>query len=431
MKMQKLLSVLLVLSVLACALAFSSNAIPDKGTWVNENWSTISSSKGYITLTPGADNTKINFSWQTPMLNKKAEIQISSSASMANSTSLSVKHSLNLFEGEYTHEATASNLSANTTYYYRYTVSGTWSAVYSFKTSSGDSTRVLFVTDSQLGRSGKSSSDSVLQNDTYGWSKTVELATTANSGINFILSAGDQVEDAGSEKQYTLFESVPQLRNYPIAAAIGNHDYSANNYGYHFNNPNDSTSVIFKNIAGNGYYFLYNDVLFIVLDSNVTIASTHQKILKAAVNAYPNAKWRVVCMHHSPYDANAEKYSASVKARNYAASYFDDYDIDLCLSGHDHYYSRSFMIKDNALTSDRAVNNVYTNPVGTLYVSGNSSSGSNYYSVDTSAISSFSDFSYQTNVPCYSLLDVQGSTMSVTTYETGANAVVDTVSIVK
>lgn len=430
MKFKKLTSVLLSAAIGLGSLSLAG-AIQSQSEWAAANWSSIRASSGYLTMTPGADRTKINFSWQSSKKNKTGEIKISKNANMSSATSLSVSRSYNLLEGEYTYEATASGLTADTTYYYQYYADKVWSSVYSFTTGSTGETKVLFVTDPQLGRSGNSSNDSVLQQDTYGWTKTLDVATTTNTGIDFILCDGDQVEDAGSEDQYTLFESVPQLRNYPIATAIGNHDYYANNYSYHFNNPNDNTSVIFKNVAGNGYYFLYNDVLFIVLDSNNINPLAQEKILKAACKAYPDAKWRVVSMHHSPYDANSDKYTADVTSRTTCAKYFDDFNIDLCLCGHDHYYSRSKIVADNNLTGDVAVNNVYNSPKGTLYITGNSASGSNYYGVDQSAISKYSDFSFQSYVPCYSMLTVSGNTLNVTTYETGANGIVDTVSIVK
>ena len=76
-------------------------------------------------------------------------------------------------------------------------------------------------------------------------------------------------------------------------------------------------------------------------------------------------------------------------------------------------------------------NNTYTNPKGTLYVSANSSSGSNYNGIDTENIGPECDFWFQSDTPCYSIMDVSGDKLSVTTYETDNNSVVDTISIAK
>lgn len=430
-KTQKILALLLTLALTVSLFTFTSGAIESQEEWLEKNWSEIVESKGSLLMTPGEDNTKMNFSWQSSFKSAKAEIEVATKQDMSDAESLDVSTRFNIFCFEYTHEATASELEADTTYYYKYYADKKWSDVYSFKTTDAGSTRVLFVSDCQIGRYRQGTDEEILQHDTYGWYKTMELATEKNAGINFIISTGDQVEDSYSEHQYSLMESVPQLRNYPIAAAVGNHEFYTTNYSSHYNNPNRNTDVPFRDPAGNGYYFLYNDILFIVLDSNVVVPSTHRKIIKAACEAYPNAKWKVVSMHHSPYDANAAKYFTSKITRATITPFFDEFGIDLCLSGHDHYYSRSYIVKNNKVTDDVLHNNTYTDPKGTLYVSANSSSGSNYNGIDTENVGPECDVWFQSDTPCYSIMDVKDGKLTVTTYETGNNGVVDTISIIK
>lgn len=430
-KTQRILALLLTLALTVSLFTFTSGAIEPQEEWLEKNWSELAESKGSLLMTPGEDNTKMNFSWQSSFKSAKAEIEVATKQDMSDAESLDVSTRFNIFCFEYTHEATASELEADTTYYYKYYADKKWSDVYSFKTADTDSTRVLFVSDCQIGRYRQGTDEEILQHDTYGWYKTMELATEKNAGINFIISTGDQVEDSYSEHQYSLMESVPQLRNYPIAAAVGNHEFYTTNYSSHYNNPNRNTDVPFRDPAGNGYYFLYNDVLFIVLDSNVVVPSTHRKIIKAACEAYPNAKWKVVSMHHSPYNANAAKYFTSKITRATITPFFDEFGIDLCLSGHDHYYSRSYIVKNNKVTDDVLHNNTYTDPKGTLYVSANSSSGSNYNGIDTENVGPECDVWFQSDTPCYSIMDVKDGKLTVTTYETGNNGVVDTISIVK
>ncbi len=430
-KTQKILALLLTLALTVSLFTFTSDAIESQEEWLEKNWSEIVESKGSLLMTPGEDNTKMNFSWQSSFKSAKAEIEVATKQDMSDAESLDVSTRFNIFCFEYTHEATASELEADTTYYYKYYADKKWSDVYSFKTADAGSTRVLFVSDCQIGRYRQGTDEEILQHDTYGWYKTMELATEKNAGINFIISTGDQVEDSYSEHQYSLMESVPQLRNYPIAAAVGNHEFYTTNYSSHYNNPNRNTDVPFRDPAGNGYYFLYNDILFIVLDSNVVVPSTHRKIIQAACEAYPNAKWKVVSMHHSPYDANAAKYFTSKITRATITPFFDEFGIDLCLSGHDHYYSRSYIVKNNKVTDDVLHNNTYTDPKGTLYVSANSSSGSNYNGIDTENVGPECDVWFQSDTPCYSIMDVKDGKLTVTTYETGNNGVVDTISIIK
>lgn len=428
---KKVIALILSLTMLIGLFTFTTGAIEAQQEWVEKNWTQLLESKGSLLMTPGEDNTKMNFSWQSSFKNGKAEIEIGENQDLSDAQELEVESKFNVFCFEYTHEATASELESDTTYYYRYYADKAWSDIYSFTTASQDSTRVLFVSDCQIGRYRKGTDEEILQHDTYGWYKTLELATKSNAGINFIVSTGDQVEDSYSEKQYSLMESAPQLRNYPIAAAVGNHEFYTTNYSSHYNNPNRDTSVLFKDPAGNGYYFLYNDILFIILDSNVIVPSTHRQIIKVACEAYPNAKWKVVAMHHSPYDANAAKYFTSKLTRATITPFFDEFGIDLCLSGHDHYYSRSYIVKNNKVTDDVLADGTYTNPKGTLYISANSSSGSNYNGIDTENVGAECDFWFQSETPCYSIMDVADGKLTVTTYETEDNSVIDTVSIVK
>ncbi|MBQ6600231.1 MAG: metallophosphoesterase [Clostridia bacterium] len=122
---------------------------------------------------------------------------------------------------------------------------------------------------------------------------------------------------------------------------------------------------------------MHNDVLFIVVDSNNFFPSANRRVIKNACKAYPDAKWRVLMMHHSPFDASGADDIGNKFARFTVVPYIDEFDIDICLSGHDHYYSRSYMIKDEKITDDTIENGVYKNPEGTLYITQNSSSGSN------------------------------------------------------
>lgn len=427
---KRITAVFTVVAIMICMLTFSSGAVQSYDEWV-KNWDSINSSDGDITLTPGTDITQMNFSWQSKFLSVKGSISVGKEADLSDGKNLSVSRKLNIIGFEWTQNATASNLEEDTVYYYSYTSNGEASDIYSFKTGKAGSTEILFVSDPQIGRSKLSTDEETYKHDTYGWSNTLETAFETFPNINFMLCAGDETEIGFSEKQYSMFESPAVLRSCPVAATIGNHDFYAINYSYHFNNPNSDTKVGVRWPAGNGYYFSYNDILFIVLDSNSLNFYAPDKILSAAVNAYPNAKWRVVMMHHSPFDANSQKYFLSVLTRYDIVPYFDKYDIDICLGGHDHYYSRSFMIKNLKVTDDTELNNVYTNPKGTLYLSASTASGCNFSGIDEEEINEYTDFCTQTRTPNYSILDFTDGKLTVSTYETSENKMIDTVSIVK
>ena len=377
MKILKKMTALLIACVLALSvLSPTASALAPFDKWV-QDWEQVDNSSGYITLTPGEDETKMNFSWQSPFGSFKEKIVIGKTADLSDAKELEVKTKLNVIGFEWTHNATAENLESGVTYYYRYTANQIESEIYSFTVENDTATKVLFVTDSLIGRSS-GTQEEIYQNDTYGWTKTLDTALENNEGIDFILSAGDQVEDAYSEEQYTYFESPSVLRSVPVASAIGNHDFYMPNYSHHFNNPNGKTFSLFNWPAGNGYYFCRNDVLFIVVDSNNFVPSVNRRVIKNACEDYPDAKWRVLMMHHSPFDARGADDIGNKFARFTVVPFIDEFDIDVCLSGHDHYYSRSYMIKNKEVTDDVCENGVYKNPEGTLYLTQNSSSGSNY-----------------------------------------------------
>ena len=424
---RKVMSILLVLSVLLSSLTFSSGAISFE-KWL-EGWEEIKQSNGYITLTPGEDETQMNFSWQSAYGSLEEKFFIGTSADMSDATEVKVRAKFNLFGFEWTHEVTATDLEKGTTYYYQYTENKVISDVYSFTTDSDKETTVLFVTDSQIGRSS-GEQEEIYKNDTFGWTNTLGSAFNKSDKIDFILSSGDQVEDSFSEEQYTYFESPGILRSTPVAAAIGNHDFYTPNYSHHFNNPNDNTFTLFRWPAGQGYYFSYNDVLFIVVDSNNFIPTANRRIIKNACKAYPEAKWRVLMMHHSPFDARGADDIGNKFARGTVVPFIDEFDIDICLSGHDHYYSRSYMIKNGEVTDSTAQDGIYKNPEGTLYITQNSSSGSNYSGIGDS-ISEYCEFALQENRATYSLVSINAGKLTVTTYHADDNKPFDKVTIEK
>ena len=424
----KTLSLTLAVVMMLSFTGLSASAVGPFEEWV-QSWEQVDNGSGYITLTPGEDETKMNFSWQSPFKSLREKIVIGKSPDLSDAIELRVKTQLNIFGFEWTHNATAENLERATTYYYRYTVNREESEIYSFTTDNGEKTTVLFVTDSQIGRSS-GTQEEIYQNDTYGWEKTLDAAFENNSDIDFILSSGDQVEDSFSELQYTYFEFPSVLRSTPVAAAIGNHDFYTPNYSHHFNNPNDKTFSLFSWPAGKGYYFCHNDVLFIVVDSNNFFPSANERVIKNACKAYPDAKWRVLMMHHSPFDANGADDIGNKFAKMTVVPFIDKYDIDICLSGHDHYYSRSYMIKEKKITDDVCENGVYKNPEGTLYITQNSSSGSNYSGIGDE-ISEYCEFALQERRQTYSLLEVNGNTLVITSYHADTNESFDTITIEK
>lgn len=104
---------------------------------------------------------------------------------------------------------------------------------------------------------------------------------------------------ASNESQYVGYLN-DAFASLPSATTIGNHDSSSAAYNEHFNLPNESRN---KGItkAGSDYWFVYENTLFIDINSNNRSAAEHKAFIEEAIAANPNVKWKTVVFHHSIY----------------------------------------------------------------------------------------------------------------------------------
>ena len=166
---------------------------------------------------------------------------------------------------QYNH-VTVTGLQANSTYYYTVERNGVQSDVVTYQTQDFSTLKILYVGDPQVGASkGQTQGDVTLtadsgvgnlaaRNDSFAWDRTLDIATAQNPDLNFIISAGDQVNKTGKakEEEYAGYLSASALASLPVATTIGNHDSLNADYMYHFNNPN--TTEYGKTQAGGDYY---------------------------------------------------------------------------------------------------------------------------------------------------------------------------------
>ncbi|MGY5050721.1 fibronectin type III domain-containing protein [Streptomyces sp. 900105755] len=297
--------------------------------------------------------------------------------------------------GGFNRHATITGLKENTAYSYRVGSEGNWSSAYSFKTQDfeGDYD-FLFYGDPQIGSSGD------LAQDQAGWQDTVDVSLKANPDAELLVSGGDQVESANNESQWNAFLAPDGLRQYPWAATIGNHDVGGKAYEQHFATPNTDNSALYykdgatSTTSGGDYWYIYKDVLFIDLNSNSYDEAkgggdaAHTAYVTDVINKHGNeAKWKVLVYHHAIYSpASHAKDSDNKKRRVDFPTTFSKLGVDLVLQGHDHSYSRSYLIKNGEKANPAeqpGAADVYPGPGGVLYVTGNSASGSKYYDITT------------------------------------------------
>jgi len=403
-------------SALLTLLLLFSLVLPAQAATIEEwtaDWKTHTADAGKIALTPGENHNDMNFAWVSFAREKAPGFQYSQSPDLAQAAQAEISERRS---GMFYHSYTVSLKGlAEGTWYYSFTSGGAWTQIHSFRiTDPKDGFQVMFTADAQIGRSGESTLDEVLQRDSLGWNTTLEATMRVAPDTSFILHAGDQVEDFYSKKQYNLFLAPTLTKSLPIATAIGNHDFVTALYDLHFNNPNQVKETY--TTAGNPYYFERGGVLFIVANGNNLIAGDHDNLMYEAVKAYPDAKWRVMMIHQGPYypdmvDENAVKSFVPL---------YDKYSIDLVLCGHLHKYSRTYPLKGNAVAADGK---------GTVYLAAGSASGSNMRHFETTT--EFVEAAYDFDVPSFSILEFKGGALGIKTYRNDTLEVVDECVITK
>lgn len=329
------------------------------------------------------------------------------------------------------------NLKPNTKYMYRvYNGNGKKSQVFEFTTQAkGDFTFVL-AGDPQIG-AGK------FYADRDKWEKALGTIKKQVPQMSFLYSLGDQVNEytSKSELEYSGYIERENAKGITFATLIGNHDSQANSYSQHFALPNLQAEGATE--AGSNYYFVYNNTLFIQLNSNNMNTAEHKATIEKAIEMTKNQniKWKVVGFHHAIYSAATHANDDDIiKRRAEYPALMKQYGIDLIVAGHDHVYTRSRMMNGGvAIESERnftdkskeegKVPSKYVNPKGQLYLTANSASGSKHYDlVEFKDYMAVRDQHYKPN---FTEVKVTDKSIVATTYETDSLKVVDQVEIEK
>ncbi len=417
-KALRLISICLALVfILSCTVFAGANFTfsQEERDLTAARWDSIQADKTVITLSVGNKVGTIGFSWLSEFSDGAQKIKISENSDMTDAKELKVHSSLTLF-AKRANKASAENLEEGKTYWYSYTEKNGWSEPEKLKIQPQNDYTAIFVSDSQIGRSGDAKDSDVLINDTCGWQRTVRMATERYPDAAFIISAGDQTEHGFSLTQYKAFLSPEQLRSYPLVNAIGNHDFYFPAYSYYSNNPNRKREL-FASPAGTGYYFCRGDALFVILNSNDMFVPDQAALLKAAVKAYPDAEWRIAILHNSAYSADYNQNEFAFD-RSVFAPLFDAYDIDLALSGHDHMYSCTYPVYAGKINNN-----------GTVYLQASSSSGGNICSAHKNL--DVIRYAFEEPIATYTALEFQNKELTINTYRTDSDEVIDSIDLTK
>ena len=392
-----------------------------------------SAAVSHVALNIGADQTQRNFNWLSTS-EEDGELQIvkkpaayKEGDAFPEKGATTVKASTRDTEFSFartTNEATATNLAPSTEYVYRVGNAEGWSKPYVFKTGAGTGAfSFIAAGDPQIGTGS-------IPTDTQGWKQTMDLATKSFAP-EFLFNMGDQINnyDGDSadgattlEGEYDGFMAPSQMQTLTFATEVGNHDegnHEAGNsrYGDTFDMPNRS---FLGRTAGTGdegadYYFVYDNVLFMSLNSNNTSTAEHKAFMQDVIAKYPNVKWKFVSFHHAIFStANHYTDTDIQKRRQELAPVFSDLGIDVVLMGHDHHYTRTYLMdgqnpivpKGQDVTKGQKAPSEQTAEAGqVLYLTLNSASGSKYYKLNSEL---------QQGKPAWAAVDDQQDRPSIT-----------------
>lgn len=482
--------------------------------WMTKWNSTISKDREQISLSPGSDNSSLNFAWYTKKVSGIQKLKIAENKRLTNAKVYEAKQTEAVTDKDDTtyvsNKVTATDLKADTTYYYSYQKDGQWTAPEKYTTDNGSKFSFIFVGDPQIGSSNElkgaateefyNAQSAAVANDAFNWNTTLKQAMekTGNKA-SFVLSSGDQIQSTkkkspnkaawGSEIEYSGYLSPDVLKNLPVATTVGNHDADNANYTYHFNTAN--TSELGSNgKVGGDYWFKHDNALFIMLNTQDTNVEEHRQFIEQTVAANKDCKWRIVTLHQDIYGSAEHSNEPEITNLRYQlAPIFEDNKVDVVLTGHDHAYSRTQILKgghktteytdddfdpmlDKDMDAGENPDTVYTakgnikadttdpsekaylnylnqvmdkdaiqqvtkkgttvfNPTGILYMTAGSSSGSKYYDLVPRQQSYIAN-RWQQDVPTYSVIDITDTTFTINTYRTDTEEKIDeTFSIAK
>ena len=382
-------------------------------------------------LTIGKDGTERNFTWYANTKEKGkfefAKLNAEKDFKDAKVLDATVIEKTNL-PGYSSNQVTLDGLEPDTEYMYRFSNGDAFSEVKTFKTGGKGNFSFFAAGDPQIGAGFE-------DEDEKGWDKTLKLLPGLDSSASFLLSLGDQVNIADNERQYDAYINRDGFNGLTLAPIIGNHDSGNHAYTEHFKVPNVQDEGTTK--AGSNYYYVYNNTLFICLNTNKADFAEHKATIEKAIADNPNVKWRVVTFHQPPYTVATHALDKDVlNIRANLVPILKENKIDLVLNGHDHVYTRTHVMdgtkpiiewKDG---ENKEAPSEYVNPKGIIYVTTNSASGSKFYNIKNE------DFEYsavknQEKVPNISNVKVTDNSIEVTTYRTSDKSIVDSFKIVK
>lgn len=261
------------------------------------------------------------------------------------------------FVKRYICKATLTNLQPAKTYYYKVVIGNEESEVQSFKSLTSDTAKKSLMLLADI----HASSETYVSQTQATIDKV--LKKEFNNNLGLFVTAGDNVDRGGYEYEWkSLFNKMTSLKNYLWAPIPGNHEY------YHDNQPGYISAEYFNQFFNNplngpecklnsSYYFKYGNALIIMLDIIKRDHNDEQIAwFKQVVENNPSS-WIIVVSHPGAYSCGAYTDDANWVNKNWRKT-FEECQVDLAVSGHEHIYLRK----------DQAYNNEKNEDLGVTYL---------------------------------------------------------------
>ena len=315
---------------------------------------------------------------------------------------------------------------------YTYEIAGAYSGAFLSPADSGAFT-FAFLADPQIGFASDAKATGVLFS-----------LLNKRDDLAFTYIAGDLTDSSRNERQWELLfqssgvnSSAGQffLGSHLLAVAQGNHDNSS--FSGHITAPSAG-----RDVGPAVYSFDYSNMKFVVLNLNSsdTWAAQADFLRREASDAKSKDQWLLVGFHQSLYSGSAHVVdSGIISARKFWSPLLAELGVDVVLQGHDHVYARGFVTGTGANANLPVVRNAYHAGSGApLYMTGGESGAVKWYAARNYRVSagdpltpnySFLDVNSavpaqnpwgtdtnQTHEQTYTLIHVDGDTMTFSTY---------------
>lgn len=204
------------------------------------------------------------------------------------------------------------------------------------------------------------------QNGLESWGELITKAESRQPAARFVLMAGDLVDRGNDRDDWDAFFAAANgvFSRRTLVPVIGNHENQGGQPALYlslFSLLENGPRTIAPERA---YSFEYGNALFVILDTNIALASQAEWLEETLKNS--KAHWKFVSYHHPAYPSSDRKVDPDFQRK--WLPLFDQYGVDFALQGHDHAYLRTFPMRGGKVVSPEKHAEAQSDHVGTRYL---------------------------------------------------------------